>query len=62
MKTQDTRDALNGTQGMKNDSQKVWRVTVDGTTVFQASSKRSASAKAAEIEKEYAFGREVKVC
>lgn len=62
MKTQDTRDALNGTQGMKNASQKVWRVTVDGTTVFQASSKRSASEKAAEIEKEYAFGREVKVC
>ena len=63
MKTQyqDTRDALNGTQGRKNDNQKYWRVLVDGTNVYQSSSKRSATAKARHIRDNFAFGREVTV-
>lgn len=58
---QDTRDALNGTQGRKNVYEKTWRVTVDGTTVFQGPSRRSAAAKARYIRENLAFGREVKV-
>lgn len=61
MDYQNTRDAVNGTQGMRQSKSKIWLVQVDGITVFSSGSRRSVAAKARHIRENFAFGREVKI-